>query len=418
MGSTRLFVKNYLRSYRTYAPLWLIVAVGIAVPVLWLGFLAGKQECLERFTIDRVLGAETVVLSANEKGLSRHLVEDLDASWKDAFGNAYSGFHEYSAAGIDPPFVCAYYNPAKPGMNIRLLVSNEVPEGKIMFSNGYEYAGLFDGTKTVTLLYDYSTSVTLDRMKATIPVVDPHETIGIISRADAKKLGVPYYAMAMVPMIDLGRDSTAGTSITPREYRRLIDSIERLTAILDPFEGVSATTIDKVYVYSPHGTRGIRLRFYVDQSIDSLYYDLDTMMDWIYVPLLGISMVLICSATLVFVLEQGRKRKDLLLYASLGIRRPALALLVSCETAATFAIGTLLGLVVVGLGASVISHTPVAEELIMRQYGIWLTEIIGMNGRYTFTFLPWALSGAMLFWAVAFALLHLIPKLHSLRRLI
>lgn len=417
MGLTKVLTKTYMRSYRTYVPLWLIVAVGIAVPVLWLGFLAGKQECLNRFTADRVLGAEMVILSADEKGLSRHLVEDLDASWTRIFKDSYTGFHEYNVVGVEPPFVCAYYDPIEPGLNVRLLVSEEILEGKIMFSREYKEAECFKDTETITLLYDYSTAITLNKMETTIPVVDPYETIGIISRADAKKLGIPYHCMAMLPVIDMDKGSMAGTPLPPQRYWRLIDSIKEHTTILNPFDGQSATTTDKVYVYSIHGTGGIRIRFYIDKSIDSLYYELDMMMVWIYVPLLGIFMVLACSLTLAFVLEQNSRRKDYRLYASLGMRQPALGRLVSCEAATTLAIGVTLGLVIIGLGAAIISHVPVAEETLMRQYRISLAEVIGAEGCYTFIFLPWALSCAVLFWAGIFFLFHLAPKLRSLRRL-
>lgn len=125
-----LLLKNHLKHWRLNIAVVLLVALGIALPVITQAIVTGKQRALERFVSERLLMADHALVFPSSEPFSgdSHYVDGL---LKESFPQYYSGYAGYGFSRDD---IVLYKDISDMGFSADYGIRSDIEAGTVLVS--------------------------------------------------------------------------------------------------------------------------------------------------------------------------------------------------------------------------------------------------------------------------------------------
>lgn len=334
-----LLLKNYLKHWRLNIAVVLLVALGIALPVMTQAIVTGKQRAMERFVSERLLMADYALVFPSSEPFSGDPLY-VDGLLGKSFPQSYSGYAGY---GFSREGIVLYKDISVMGFSADYGIRSDIEAGTVLVSASFASQwDLQDGGELYLL--PAANLRTQQPLPLRISVVEDaklpsqFKRMAYISLDDARQLGFQIYMRFFQLFFNRKPDMSAlrhlaeeigGTAVESASPREALDN--------------SGLTFSDVFLNNLDHNTAVALMM---QRISLVFAILAVYSTWISMQM---------SANI--------RRTEFALLRSLGLEESRFTLMLLLEVAINVALSFCLAMIAVLVAGLAISSSPPYLEI-------------------------------------------------------
>lgn len=334
-----LLLKNYLKHWRLNIAVVLLVALGIALPVMTQAIVTGKQRAMERFVSERLLMADHALVFPSSAPFAGDPLY-VDGLLGKSFPQSYSGYAGY---GFSREGIVLYKDIADMGFSSVYGIRSDIEAGMVLVSASFASQwDLQDGGEL------YLMPAANLRTQQPLPLR--------ISVVEDAKLPSQFKRMAYISLNDAQQ---LGFQIYMRFFQLFFNRKPDMSALRQLAEEIGGTAVESASPREALDGSGIN---FSDVFLHNLEHNSSVALMMQRISLV-FAILAVYSTWISMQMSANIRRTEFALLRSLGLEESRFALMLLLEVAINVALSFCLAMIAVLVAGLAISSSPLYLEI-------------------------------------------------------